>query len=119
MSKRDKAYKQAKERYRLDYKGILLNAGVSAMSSITASGFLNIVQAIPLQQLPLTLLILFVAQVLPKLIVELNKRHARNRARREGYKEGLLNDDFRSETENVKMNTSNFFISMCEHASYF
>ena len=99
----------------MDYRGILLNTAVSATSSLTATGLLNFVQSIPMEQMPVVIGVLFVAQVLPKLLVELNKRYIRNKARREAFSEGLLNDNFDT-NESTTLKT---FFSMCEHASYF
>lgn len=117
MSKKQQALERARDRYGIDYKGILLNTGVSVFSSVTATSLLNFVQSVPVEQMPVIFGVLFVAQVLPKLLVELNKRYARNKAKREGFSEGLLNDDFKPEKN--KMTALDFFFSMCDHASYF
>lgn len=118
MSERQKALEKARQRYKIDYKGIGLNTAVSATSSLTATGLLNFVQNIPVDQMPVVVAVLFVAQVLPKLLVELNKSYARNKAKREGFSEGLLNDDFDSESKNRRTTIDDFF-SLCEHTSYF
>lgn len=115
MSEREKARERARERYHIDYKGILLNTLVSATSSLTATGLLNFVQSIPVSQMPVVIAVLFVAQVLPKLLVEVNKSYARNKAMRKGFKEGLLNDSFDTD-ESTTVKT---FFSMCDHVSYF
>lgn len=119
MSERKEALRKARERYNIDYKGILLNTGVSVLSSATATGVTSAITTIPMSQLPVVAFAIFVAQILPKLVIELNKAYFRNKARREGYKEGLLNDDFSEKSEKAKATAFNTFISLCEHASYF
>jgi len=99
-----------------------LNTGVSVLSSATATGVTSAITAIPMSQLPVVALAIFVAQILPKLVIELNKAYFRNKARREAYSEGLLNDDFGAEKSKSKSVGSTFFdhfLSFCEHAAYF
>jgi len=118
MSEKQKALERARQRYEMDYKGIVLNTLVSATSSVTAAGLLNFVQSVPQSQLPIIVGVIFVAQILPKLLVELNRNYRVNKAKREGYSEGLLEDDFGGD-KSVKATALDHFLSMCEHASYF
>lgn len=119
MSDREKALKRARKRYKMDYKGIILNTAVSATSSLTATGLLSALQSIPTGQLPLVVGVLFMAQVLPKLLVELNKSYARNKAKREAFSEGLIQDDFNDSNKRKGLTTLDIFFDLCDHASYF
>jgi len=120
VSERKKAEKKAENRYNIDYKGIFLNTAVSVLSSATATGVTSAITSIPMSQLPVVAFAIFVAQILPKLVIELNKAYFRNKARREAYQEGLLNDDFGSEkSKNAKMTAFDHLLSFCEHAAYF
>lgn len=122
MSEKQKALKKARERYNIDYKGILLNTAVSVLSSATATGVTSAITSIPVSQLPVIAFAIFVAQILPKLVIELNKAYFRNKARREAYSEGLLNEDFetQSKSESADLTTiTDHLISFCDHAAYF
>lgn len=110
------AFEKASNRYDMDYYGIFLNTAVSATSSITASGLLGWVSSVPESQLPVIFVVFFVAQVVPKLLVETNKRYRINKAKQEGYSEAILEKGLGSET---KAAAFNYFFYMCEHASYF
>lgn len=115
--KREEASDIAEQRYSMDYKGILLNTGVSALSSVTATGVLNFFQTVPASQLPVVVAVLFVAQVLPKLLVELNKSYVRNKAKQKAFRAGLLENRFESGNKDKGMVET--FFSFCDHASYF
>ena len=116
MSEKQKALEKARERYKIDFKGILLNTIVSVLSSVSATAVTSFLTSIPASQLPAVAAGIFVAQVLPKLFIELHKSYFRNKARREAYSEGLLNDDFGDDS---KSSTTDHFISMCESMSYY
>jgi len=103
----------------MDYKGILLNTVVSLLSSVSATAVTSFLTTIPAGQLPAVAAGIFVAQVLPKLFIEVHKSYFRNKARREAYSEGLLNDTFGDDSKKSKSSTSNYIISLCESASYY
>lgn len=115
MNRRKKVRRKAKDRYQMDYKGILLNTLVSATSSLTAASLLNFVKSVPPSEMPLIVGIIFVAQIIPKLLVEVNKRYQINKAKREGFSDGALTDDF----DNNKSTTLEILLDLCEHASYY
>jgi len=115
----EKAKEKAKERYSIDYKGILLNTAVSILSSVSATAVTSFLTAVPASQLPAVAAGIFVAQVLPKLFIELHRSYIRNKAIREGYSEGLLNDDFGDDSTESKPSTTDHIISMCESMSYY
>lgn len=108
---------RARQRYSADYRGIALNALVSGFSSLTATGFLDVAGAVSRTSVPVVFVILFVFQVVPKLLVEFNKSYRVNKAKREGFSEGLLEDDF-DETK-TKLSFTDYVMGMFEHASYF
>lgn len=118
MSDLQEARELARERYRMDYQGILLNSLVSILSSASATAVTSFLTAVPASQLPAVATGIFVAQVLPKVIVELHKAHIRNKAIREGYSEGLLKSEA-LEPEDSSSRALNFFVSFCEHSSYY
>lgn len=107
--------KKAREVYEFDKKGVVLNTLVSATSSLTAGGLLSFVENVPEGQMPLIILIIFVAQVVPKLLVELNKAYRVNQARREGFSRGYAESKHIDESSRWAKG----FFDMCEHASYF
>lgn len=111
--RRRKAEKLADDRYDIDYQGIILNTLVSATSSLTATGLLNFVQTVPVSQMPVIFLVIFVAQILPKILVEYNKSYRVNKAKKEGFKDGFTTPS------DTKKTTSELFFSFCESASYF
>jgi hypothetical protein len=119
MGTKEKALEKARERYEMDYKGILLNTVVSLLSSVSATAVTSFLTTVPAGQLPAVAAGIFVAQVLPKLFIELHKSYFRNKARREAYSEGLLNDDFGDDSTNSKPSTTDHIISMCESMSYY
>lgn len=121
MSERRKAKERARERYNIDYKGIMLNALVSVLSSASATAVTSFLTAVPASQLPAVAAGIFLAQVLPKLVIEIHRSYIRNKARREAYSEGLLNDRFDrdDDVESSKSSTLARFISGCEHSSYY
>jgi|AKVG01.1.fsa_nt_gi Na+/glutamate symporter len=112
--KKKEALKQARKRYQIDYKGIVLNTVVSILSSASATAVTSFLTEVPAGQLPAVAAGIFIAQVLPKLFIEVHKSYFRNKARREAYSEGLLNDDFDS-----KGKSQNILISACDSASYY
>lgn len=114
---RERAERLAEERFDVDYTGLVLNTLVSATSSITASGLLSTIESIPREELPLVFAVVFVAQVLPKLMVEANKRYQKTRAKIEGYQHGLLEDDEFGKGRSRTLRGR--FLALCEHASYF
>lgn len=116
MSKTKKVRMKAKEKYKMDYRGILLNALVSILSSASATAVTSFLTTIPASQLPAVAAGIFVAQILPKLVIELHRAYFRNKARREGYKAGFRAGD---DWEDTKSKTLNSFISMCESMSYY
>lgn len=113
-----KAEEIADKKYDLDFIGILLNTLVSATSSLTATGLLNFVQSLPSDKMPLIFAVVFVAQVVPKLLLELNKAYRVNKAKRKGYEQGLL-DDRVDGKESIKSVFSRSILYFCEHATYF
>jgi len=120
MSTREEALKIAEERYNIDYKGILLNTTVSLLSSASATAVTSFLTSVPYSQLPAVAAGIFLAQVLPKLFIELHKSYFRNKARQEAYSEGLLNDNFGDDSTNSKPRTTiDSFLSFCEHMSYY
>ena len=76
----------------MDYQGIMLNSLVSILSSATATGVTSFLTSIPASQLPAVAAGIFVAQVLPKLVIEMHRAHIRNKARREGYAAALTTE---------------------------
>jgi len=115
--KRKKAKKLADERYNIDYKGIIMNTLVSATSSLTATGLLNFVQSVPVSQMPVIFLVIFVAQILPKILVEYNKSYRVNQAKKQGFTDGFVTSG--DDGGSTKHTTSELFFSLCESASYF
>lgn len=118
MSKREEVRERAQQRYRMDYAGILLNTLVSATSSLTAAGLLNFVKSVPPSEMPVIVAVIFVAQIVPKLMVELNKRYKVNKAKRKGFSDGVLSDSFDDGSGDGKT-TLDIIFWMCDHASYF
>jgi len=110
-----KLREKAKRRYKIDYKGILLNTAVSLLSSVSATAVTSFLTTIPASQLPAVAAGIFIAQVLPKLVIELHKSYFRNKARREGYKQGLKDSDDWDGTKS----TTDHIISLCESMSYY
>lgn len=120
MGTKQKAMEKARERYDIDYKGILLNTAVSVLSSVSATAVTSFLTTVPASQLPAVAAGIFVAQVLPKLFIELHKSYFRNKARREAYSEGLLNDNFGDDdSTSSKPSTTDHLISLCESMSYY
>jgi len=113
---RKRAREKAEERYKMDYKGIFLNAGVSILSSVSATAVTSLLTSIPAGQLPAVAAGIFVAQVLPKLAVELHRGYIRNKAHREAYTAGLRAGE---DWKDTKSRTLSSIISMCEHSSYY
>jgi len=111
----EEARQLAHERYDLDVKGIFLNTLVSATSSITAGGLLGFVKSVSASELPMIVGVVFVAQVVPTLVVELNKAYTVNQAKKSGYEQGVI------ESENVDGTKSlaGKCIGVCEHVSYY
>jgi len=119
-TEKQKALERARKRYDMDYKGILLNSLASIFSSVTATSVTSALTAIPASQLPVVAAGIFLAQILPKVIIELHKSYFRNKARQEAYSEGLLDDNFDDDGTNSKSKTTlSSFLSMCEHMSYY
>lgn len=113
----EEAKKKAIERYEVDVGGVILNTLVSATSSVTAGALLNFVKSVPTDQMPLIIGIVFFAQVVPKLLVELNRAYAANQAKREGYSQGYIES---SSLEDTRDGTRfKGFFDLCERASYF
>jgi len=120
VTERQKALERAEERYEIDYRGILLNTSVSVFSSASATGITSFLTSVSMSKLPYIAAAIFLAQVVPKLLIELNKAYFRNKARQEAYSEGLLNDRFDGDDDDSKSeNVFSSFISMCEHSSYY
>lgn len=117
VTEKQKALERAEKRYQIDYKGIALNTSVSVFSSVTATGVTSFLTSVRMSQLPYIAVAIFLAQVVPKLLIELNKAYFRNKARQEAYSEGLLNDRFGDDSKSENRVSS--FISMCEHSSYY
>lgn len=117
---KQKALERARKRYDMDYRGILLNSFVSILSSASATAITSALTAIPASQLPAVAVAIFVAQILPKVLIEVHKSYIKNKAMREGFSEGLLNDSFDEGSTNSKSKTTlSSFLSMCEHMSYY
>lgn len=118
---RRKARERAREKYQIDYKGIALNTVVSILSSASATAVTSFLTSVPASQLPAVAAGIFIAQVLPKLFIELHKSYFRNKARRKAYSEGLLNDNFGDDDNGngSKSSTVNHLLSFCEHVSYY
>lgn len=111
----EEARQLAHDRYELDMKGILLNTLVSATSSVTAGGLLGFVKSVSASELPMIVGVVFVAQVVPKLVVELNKAYTVNQAKKSGYERGVI------ESENIEgtKNMAGKCIGVCKHISYY
>lgn len=114
MSEKQAALDKARQRYQIDYQGIFLNTVVSVLSSASATAVTSFLTQVPASKLPAVATGIFVAQVLPKLFIEVHKSYFRNKARREAFSEGLLSDE---ELETGK--SKNYFLSACESASYY
>lgn len=108
MSETKRAKELAEQRYETDYYGILLNAGLSVFSSVSASSVLAFVESVPMSRLPVVFTAIFFAQILPKILVELNKKYAMRQAKIKGYKEGVIDDNFGKK-----------FMNACKHTTYF
>ena len=113
MSKTKEAQDRAEQRYEMDYRGIVLNGLVSVLSSASATAVTSFLTDIPPSQLPAVATGIFVAQVLPKLVIELHRGYIRNKARREGYQAGFRADDDWEDTR------SSSIISVFESMSYY
>jgi len=109
---------EAKQRYKVDKKAIILNSAVSGTSTLTVGGILKFLSATPTGQMPLILTAVFTAQVLPKLLVEYNKRYHTVKAQREAFRDGRTYD-----TNNMALNwPKNLFyllFSGLDKATYF
>lgn len=116
MSKTKAARNNAAEKYKMDYRGIVLNALVSILSSASATAVTSFLTAIPASQLPAVAAGIFVAQVLPKLVIEVHRAYIRNKARREGYKAGFKDGDDWRDTQSGIVSS---LVSMCESMSYY
>lgn len=116
VSSTERARAKAREKYGMDYKGILLNAAVSMLSSVSATAVTSFLTQIPASQLPAVATGIFVAQVLPKLLIEVHRAYIRNKARREGFTAGLTAGDEWKERESTTLNS---LISVFEHVSYY
>lgn len=116
MSVSEQAEEEARERYGMDYKGIVLNAAVSILSSVSATAVTSFLTTVPASQLPAVAAGIFLAQVLPKLVIEVHRAYIRNRAIREGYRAGLTAGDSWKDT---RSRTVSSFIYAFEHSSYF
>lgn len=116
-TEKQKALERARKRYEMDYHGIMLNSLVSIFSSATATGITSVLTAVPASQLPIVAIAIFLAQILPKVIIEVHKSYFSNKAKREAYSEGYLagEDDSKPKTKS----SVSSFISMCEHTSYY
>jgi len=112
----EEARQKAKDRYDFDIFGILLNTLVSATSSLTAGGLLSLVESTESSRMPLIVGVIFVAQVVPKLLVELSKAYRVNQAKRDGYERGFVESNSLDREEN---RVADYCVSLCDHSSYF
>jgi hypothetical protein len=96
----------------LDVTGIFLNTGVSLTSSLTMAGLLGYYRDLKAGELPVIVGIGFVAYVLPKLLVEMNRAWLQHQARKEGFEKGFMV----GEREKSKIDKA---MDACQRAVYF
>lgn len=109
---------KAKKKYKVDKKAIALNSMVSSTSTLTVGAILQFFETVPTGKMGLILFAVFSAQVLPKIIVEYNKRYQVVKAQREAFREGLEYD-----TKEMALkwpaNLLFLFFSALDQATYF
>lgn len=108
----------AKQRYKVDKKAIMLNTGVSTFSTATVGGILSAFNTVPISQLPMLLAAVFAAQVLPKILIEYNNRYQKVKAQRDAFREGR-NYSTKDMASNWSQNLFYLFFSGLDKATYF
>jgi hypothetical protein len=103
----------ARQRFEIDYIGVLLNSGVAVTSSLTFAGLLNFTEQVAVSKLPLIVALGTVSYVAPKVLVELNRAYLGTKARREGFEFGLR--EGRRDEESKYQN----LMRQCERTVYF
>lgn len=106
------------EKYKVDIKAIVLNAAISLTSTATVGGLLSFWNTVPTSQMPLVLVSVFLAQFVPKILVEYNKRYQIVKAQRKAFEAGR---DFNTEQLVLKFPHNFFFLIFAglDKATYF
>lgn len=106
----NKAEELSESRYEIDYKGLLYTSIYSALSGITGGAVLQSIGTIGAESLPVAAGIVFLCQLIPKIIKELNDRHEIVEAKRDGYRAAILEND-REELKTSKGTGAFWFVA--------
>lgn len=104
----EEAREIAEKRYEIDYRGALYNAVYSGLSSLAAGSIMTVAGIVAAEGLVAAMVIIFVAQILPKFAKELDKKRSKETARERGYTAALLENDLVTDDSNKRKGVVGF-----------